>query len=175
MPASRLEPGQHPAFGNHLTNRSLWLPTHLEDPIERLYAAHETAADAKRDIVRRAGAQAEQWIEILPPFLVKRVGMVMRMIIRATQASGGVVISNVAGPRQPLYTESGMVENFISVGHMKFVAGLNVTVWSYGDNLNFGFYGCGRAIPDLWRVAHYVEGSFSELVVAAERRHSQAA
>jgi len=60
------------------------------------------------------------------------------------------------------------------VGHMKFVAGLDVTVWSYASNLDCGFYACREAVPDLWRIAG-VEDSMHELVCVTAATCARAA
>ena len=87
---------------------------------------------------------------------------------------GSVAISNVRGPSQPLTGPWGVVDNFVSVGHMKYSAGLNTTVWSYGDRLSFGFYACARALPDLPRLSAYVADEFELLVKAASREAARA-
>ena len=51
---------------------------------------------------------------------------------------------------------------------MKFMAGLNVTVWSYAGSLNFALYACARAVPDPWRLADHLSESFEELRKAAD-------
>jgi len=173
--ASTRTEAQRGTFGNRLTQRFLRLPTHLADPVERLLAAREQAAIAKRDIASLSGTQLEQWIAALPPFLVKRLGPTMRLVGRLTGVSGGVMVTSVAGPRKPLRAGPMPVENFISVGHMKYVAGLNVTVWSYADNLNFAIYACREAVPDAWRIADAIDESFAELAKAAEAERSRAA
>ena len=58
---------------------------------------------------------------------------------------------------------------------MKYSAGLNTTVWSYGGRLNFGFYACPRALPDLPRLSGYVADAFEELVKLASRETARAA
>ena len=75
----------------------------------------------------------------------------------------------MAGPREALHTRGGPVENFVSVGHMKYSAGLNSTVWSYAGNLNFGFYACPQAVPELGALSDAVAESFEELSKLAAR------
>jgi diacylglycerol O-acyltransferase len=166
---------QRGTFGNRITTCFLRLPTHVADPIERLRTAHEEAVVAKRKIATRRGAHLEQWIAALPPILVKRLGPTMRLAARLTRVSGGVIVSNVAGPRRALYAGTTPVENFVSVGHMKYVAGLNVTVWSYADKLNFAIYACREAVPDAWPIAEAIEESLRELLQATEAQRAHAA
>jgi len=166
---------QRGTFGNRVTTRFLRMPTHIADPAERLFAAHEQAGIAKRDIAAQGDGHLEQWIAALPPVVVKLLGPTMRLLARATGVSGGVVVSSVPGPSALLYAGTTPIENFISVGHMKYVAGLNVTVWSYADKLNFAIYACREAVPNVWRVAELIDESFAELVSATEAGRAHAA
>jgi diacylglycerol O-acyltransferase / wax synthase len=175
LAASIRTESQRGTFGNRVTTRFLRLPTHLADPAERLLASHAQAAIAKRHVAASRGLHLEEWIAVLPPVLVKRLGPAMRWIGRMTRVSGGVIVSSVAGPRKPLYAGPAAIENFVSVGHMKYVAGLNVTVWSYADKLNFAIYACRDAVPDAWPIAEAIDEAFAELVAAADLRRAQAA
>lgn len=167
MPASTRTEEQRGKFGNRVTVRFIGLPTHLADPQARIRFAHEQAVAAKRDIALHEGAQIEDWFELLPPWLWKMFSWGTRLVARATDVSGGIVVSSVPGPAAPLYAGSVPLENFISVGHMKFIAGLNVTAWSYDGKLNFGLYACRRSIPDLGHFADLLDASFAELSDAA--------
>jgi hypothetical protein len=69
----------------------------------------------------------------------------------------------------------GPIETLISVGHMKYMAGLNLTVWSYGDQLNVGLYTDAEVAPDLWRVSGCVNEAFEELCKAAAREDARVA
>ncbi len=168
MPAALGEEGAREGWGNRITNRSLALPTHLADPLERLRAVSQATTRIKADLAARAGANLEDWLRWLPPSAPKALSRAMRALVRVSpKSSAGVTISNVPGPRQTLYTLGGPVENFVSVGHMKYAAGLNMTFWSYADQLNVGLYTCGEACTDLWRVADCVNEAFEELLKAA--------
>jgi hypothetical protein len=61
-----------------------------------------------------------------------------------------VVISNVPGPRQPLYFSGAKLSNYIPVSTISDGVGLNITVHSYGDRLDFGLIACRELVPDLW-------------------------
>jgi len=78
-----------------------------------------------------------------------------------------LIVSNVRGPEEPLEGELGRVANFVSVGHLKNVLGLNITVWSYADHLNFALYACPVAVPDIEAVGRHLQDSFRELHLAA--------
>ncbi len=173
MPASIRRADEELLWGNRVTTRPLDLPTQIADPIARLRAVQHETARAKEELRLREGAHLEDWLRWLPPFAIKSLSGFMRAYVRwIPNFPGGCAISNVCGPAEPLTGPWGVVENFVSVGHMKFSAGLNTTVWSYGGQLNFGFYACARAVPDLPRLSRYVADAFEELVKAASHESS---
>jgi diacylglycerol O-acyltransferase / wax synthase len=176
MPASIRAPDELGRFGNRVTSRPIALPTHLADPVARLRAAAAATRDAKQRIARMRGTCLEDWMRFGPPSLTKLVGRGMRALVRLRpDLPGGVVVSSVKGPETPLCAPGGPIETLVSVGHVKYTAGLNVTVWSYADQLNFGLFACARAVPDLDHVAVRIAEAFAELRGAAGREHRAAA
>ena len=63
-----------------------------------------------------------------------------------------LVISNVPGPRQPLYVAGARLKHFYPVSTVTDGQGLNITVQSYLDTLDFGLVSCRELVPDLWHV-----------------------
>jgi hypothetical protein len=61
-----------------------------------------------------------------------------------------VVISNVPGPRHALYFAGARMTNYIPVSTITDDMGLNITVHSYLDRLDFGLISDRELIPDLW-------------------------
>jgi hypothetical protein len=61
-----------------------------------------------------------------------------------------VLISNVPGPRQPLYLAGAKMLHYYPVSTVTDGMGLNLTVQSYLDVLDFGLVSCRELVPDLW-------------------------
>jgi len=174
LPISTRSESEHGAWGNRVVSLSIALPTHRADPVARLHAAAQEGARAKAVLASRRGSFPEDWQSALPPVFTKVYGALIRLVARLRPClSGGVVVSNVRGPAQPLAAAGGSVENLVSVGHVKWVSGLNVTAWSYAGKLNLGLYACADAFPDLGRVAELLGESFEELVKAAARERAR--
>lgn len=167
LAASTRSAAQRGMFGNRLTSRLFWLPTDTSDSMERLRAAHRIGLSVKHDVALSQGAQFEQWMEVFPPLFLKIMSHGTRWLIRSLDMAGTIVVSTVRGPEHPLFAAAEPLENFISVGHMKFVAGLNFTVWSYADKLNFGMHACRTNVPDPWQLADDIDAAFAELLEAA--------
>ena len=68
------------------------------------------------------------------------------------QSPVNVIVSNVPGPRQPLYFSGAQLEQYIPVSTIAEGMGLNITVHSYLDELTFGLISCRELVPDLWKM-----------------------
>lgn len=63
-----------------------------------------------------------------------------------------VVVSNVPGPREPLYFAGAKLDHYIPVSTISNGVGLNITVHSYEDRLDFGLVADRDLVPDLWEL-----------------------
>lgn len=150
----------HHLWGTSATNRTLALPTHLADPLERLREA-QAQTRAVRDSVDSRPVQREEWFDLAPAVMLRPMLRFARVMGR--WMNGAVIVSNVMGPHEKRYIGSTGIENFISCGHLKYVAGLNITVWSYASMLNFAVYGCARTLHDAEQFTERLEAAFEEL------------
>ena len=83
--------------------------------------------------------------------------------------NSNLVISNVPGPRELLANEgSGELSALYSGGVLGEGMALNVTVWSYVDQLNFSALACAKAMPDLRLLTDAIPQALMELQLAAE-------
>jgi len=67
-----------------------------------------------------------------------------------------LVISNVAGPRVPLYLAGAKMLEYFPVSIIVHGLALNITVHSYLDRLDFGLIACPDAVPDLTELVNYL-------------------
>src|SRR4029079_13877045 len=115
------------------------------------------------------GADAlTDWAEFMAPALAGRAA---RLYSRTRMADRhrplfNVTISNVPGHAFPLYSIGArMVANF-PVGPIMDGAGLNMTVMSSLDQLDFGLQACPDVLPDVWSLAAGLQHALEELVEA---------
>jgi hypothetical protein len=78
-----------------------------------------------------------------------------------------LVISNVPGPPFPLYFAGAKLVGLNPLGPIFDGSGLNVTVLSYVDNIDWGFIACRELMPDLWDLAEAIPDSQAEVLKAA--------
>ena len=127
------------------------LRTDVDDPVERLPRAATAAAGSKAEFGITKGARLENWIEVMPLPLLRMLGRMFDRIKRlGGPSSENLIVSNVPGPRAPLYAGDAKMTAFYSVGPLNIGVGLNITVWSYVDQLNFSLSLVARRCPEQY-------------------------
>jgi hypothetical protein len=107
----------------------------------------------------------EDWFDFAPPIILTPMLRLTRLV--GQKVACGVIVSDVKGPKEKRYIGGIGIENLISCGHLKYAAGVNITVWSYNKMLNFAVYGCSRTLPDAELLTQRIQSSFDELRAAA--------
>ncbi len=129
------------------------LPTNCADPLERVALCREAMAAAKRQLEL---VPAETLIDVTqtssPLVAVAALRLVSRMSSRINLPAN-LTISNVPGPRQPLYFAGAKLDAYIPVSIVTDGMGLNITVHSYLDRLDFGIIAARELVPDVWDMA----------------------
>ncbi len=74
-----------------------------------------------------------------------------------------LVISNVPGPRQPLWMQGAKLDAAYPLSIPTVGQALNITVTSYVDSMEFGLTGCRRHVPHLQRLLGHLETSLADL------------
>jgi len=128
------------------------LPTNCADPIERLRRCHEAMQEAKHQMDVLPAEDIAELAQVAPP-LAATAAMRLQQRLRLADRVNlpmNVVISNVPGPRSALYFAGAKMTNYIPVSTIADDMGLNITVHSYLDRLDFGLIADRELVPDLW-------------------------
>jgi WS/DGAT/MGAT family acyltransferase len=144
------------------------LPTNIADPIERVHAVHATMEQAKANFDLIPADVLVDLSALAPPALAMRA-MRMASSMRIADRMNppvNLVISNVPGPRQPLYMGGALLKHYYPVSTVVDGQGLNVTVMSYRDTLDIGLVACRELVPDLWHVVDLFVDAIDELFKA---------
>jgi len=128
------------------------IPTNCSDPLERLRRCHEAMNEAKLQMDVLPAEDIAELAQVAPPLAATaamRLQSRLRLADRVTLPMN-VVISNVPGPRHALYFAGAKMTNYIPVSMIADDMGLNITVHSYLDRLEFGLIADRELVPDLW-------------------------
>ena len=156
-------------FGNRISSMFAALPVELPDAFDRLEAVARSMSVAKSMHEEVGGSTLEDWAEVAAPALFSRA---MRFYSRLRMGERlrpviNLVMSNVPGPPFPLYFAGARVVAIHPFGPIFDDCGLNVTVLSYQDHIDFGFLASRDLVPDVAQLAADVSDALDELKKAA--------
>ncbi len=154
---------------NKVATMGATLATDIDDPIERMQAIYASTQSAK-ELTEAIRARKIQSVgEVAPPLL-------LNLASRAVWASNitdrvprvaNVVVSNVPGPPFPIYSCGAKVSGIYAASVLLAFAGLNITLFSYIDRLDFGLTSDPDLLEDPWEIADGIKDALAELMEAA--------
>jgi len=154
---------------NKVSAMFVQLPSHLDDPLDRLRAIHEGTKGAKEEHKALGATTLQNWAEHATPNVfaaAARLYTGMRLADRHRPVAN-LVISNVPGPDFPLYLGGSTLLGMFPLGPVMDGMGLNITIMSYMGVLYWGLASDSRAVPRLWDVASAIPHALTELMEAA--------
>lgn len=127
------------------------IPTNLADPLERVGAINASMNSAKKQHDLLPAEMVLDIAQLAPPALAARASKLASRFKVADRVNSpvNIVISNVPGPRSPLYFDGAQMMHFYPVSIVTDGQGLNITVQSYCDQLDVGLIAARNLVPDL--------------------------
>ncbi len=150
--------------GNRFTGVMMPVPIDVDEPLERVRKAHDDAVQAKETNALIGPELISRWSNYLPPAGIEA----LFKWLSSKDGQNKVLnlnISNVPGPREYGRVGGAMVTEIYSVGPLTAGSGINITVWSYVDQLNIS------VITDLQSVqdAHEITSAMVDELVDIRR------
>lgn len=152
--------------GNYFTGVMMTVPIQLDDPVERVRAVHEAAVEAKETHHLMGPELVSRWSAYFPPRPAERLFHWLAEKDGQNKVLN-LPISNVPGPRQPGRVGGALVTEIYSVGPLTTGSGLNITVWSYVDQLNISVLSDGATLDDPHELTDAMVEAFIEIRAAA--------
>ena len=166
VPVSIRTGNEEDSYQNRVSALFANLHTDEKDPADRLNAISASMKAAKEMHAAVPAERLTDFAQFAPPAVAARA---MRLYQRTRVADRmnppfNLVISNVPGPNQPLYSAGARLEHFYPVSTIVDGQGLNMTVQSYNGSMDFGFLACRKLVPDLWDLKGYLLDAVQELL-----------
>jgi len=167
VPVSMRADGDHDV-GTKVAAMFASLATDRADPLERLAAIAEGTRSAKEMQQALAAEKIMGISEMAPPALIDLASRMYTLagLDRGIPPVMNTIISNVPGPSFPIWCAGSPVEALYPMGPLLYGCGLNITVFSYRDQVDVGFLVCPELVPHPWRLAAGVEAAMEELSAA---------
>jgi WS/DGAT/MGAT family acyltransferase len=153
---------------NQVSAMLVGLPVDEPDPLRRLARIAAGTKDAK-ERHGALGATALQQVAELAPAALSSLAARLYTRMRAAdhhRPIWNVVVSNVPGPRFPLYLAGARVEAMYPLGPVHEMNGLNITLFSYEQQVFVGLNADRELLGDVERVAAALPAALRELDVA---------
>jgi diacylglycerol O-acyltransferase / wax synthase len=150
--------------GNATGTIMVGLGTDLADAGQRLESIHTSVERGKEGLASMSPTQ------ILAMSAVGLTPLVLLPMLRMqglTRPPFNLVISNVPGPRNPLYLNGARLTGNYPLSVPFHGQALNITCLSYDGMMNFGLTGCRRTAPHLQRLLLHLDDELNALEQAA--------
>ncbi|CAB5107085.1 Wax ester synthase/acyl-CoA:diacylglycerol acyltransferase [Olavius algarvensis associated proteobacterium Delta 3] len=157
VPINIRKPGTEFELGNKFSLVFLPLPVHLADPILRLKEVKRRMDQLKSSPDPYINFALLSAMGYLPPVLAKRAAALF-----GNKASG--VLTNVPGPRQPLYFAGQKIENFMFWVPRSGQIGLGISIFSYDGKVTVGVASDEGLMPDPEVLLDGFEEEFNTLL-----------
>jgi WS/DGAT/MGAT family acyltransferase len=172
-----LRPEGDARINNQVSMLLMQLATDEDDPAERMRAIVRASAKMKRTMSNVKSVLPTDFPSLGVPWLMSAAVSVYgrARLADSLPPLANVVVSNVPGPRVPMYLAGARMTTNFPVSIVTHGLALNVTVQSYDGALDFGIVACRRAVPDIGLFAACLLEAHNELAAAAHRIAAPAA
>jgi diacylglycerol O-acyltransferase len=153
-------------FGNRVSTMIVPIPTDEPDPRHRLVRTHDLLRSAKDHHQALPASLLTDATAFIPPALAARSARTtVSLLGRLKRPPVNLIISNVPGPPIPLYCAGAALQALYPVSAIVDGVGLNITVLSYRDHVDFGIIADREQIDDAgaWTLWERIRGALDEL------------
>lgn len=155
-----VRPADADELGNAVSAVICNLGTEIADPAERLRTIRASMAEGKAMLKGMTFHQIMGYTMFVFGPMIAPALFDLKQILRP---AFNVVISNVPGPRKPLYWHGARLEGIYPISIVVHGMAVNITVTSYVDSLDFGITACRRSVPSVQRLIDYLADALEEL------------
>jgi len=150
-------------LGNQVGSMMIGWATDLADPIERLQKIHENTAHAKEMSEALRAREIQAMGDTVSPAVLNLAYRMLSAASATVPLAANATVSNVPGPPIPIYLAGGRIEATYPVSIIMPGMGLNITVISYVDRVDFGFTVDPDLVPDPWYLSDGIPIALEEL------------
>jgi diacylglycerol O-acyltransferase / wax synthase len=147
-------------WGNRISMMIVPIPTNEPDPRRRLERTHQLLRSAKERHSALPASLLTDATAFIPPAVSALAARNTVDILSRTRPPLNLVISNVPGPRTSLYCAGAELLANFPISVIVDGVGLNMTVVSYKNRVDFGIVGDREQIDDAW---DFFEGAANAL------------
>ncbi|MFW2077204.1 wax ester/triacylglycerol synthase family O-acyltransferase [Acinetobacter sp. ULE_I010] len=145
-------------MSNRITMILANLGTDKEQPEERLEIIRRSVLHSKNRFKRMSSDQILNY----SAFVFGPAGFNIASGMMPKNQAFNVIISNVPGPREPLYWNGAKLDALYPASIVLDGQALNITMTSYLDKLEVGLTGCRKSLPKLQNLLTHLENEIQK-------------
>ena len=145
-------------MSNRITMILANLGTNKELPEERLEIIRRSVQNSKTRFKRMNSDQILNY----SAFVYGLAGLNIASGMMPKRQAFNVIISNVPGPREPLYWNGAKLDALYPASIVLDGQALNITMTSYLDKLEVGLTGCRKSLPKLQNLLTHLENEIQK-------------
>ncbi len=157
VPVNIRKPGTELDLGNRFSLVFLSLPIYIEDPVLRLREVKRRMDKLKKGPDAYVGFGFLSAMGKLPVDVARRMAMLF-----ANKASG--VLTNVPGPKEPLFFSGQKISNLMFWVPRSGQAGLGISILSYAGKVTVGIAADANRMPDPEKLLEGFEDEFKAML-----------
>jgi diacylglycerol O-acyltransferase len=172
VPISVRDDGAEGAFGNRIAMMIPPVFSNEPDPVARVRRTHDAMRAAKERHRAVPATLLQDANHFIPPVLLARAARTTALYAtspRRKGAAANLLISNIPGSRDPQYLAGARLHAHYPLSAIFHGFGLNVTIVSYGDQVDWGVVADPDQVGDAWPLAEALAGAQRELLAACDR------
>ncbi len=162
VPVSLREAGDVDS-GNAVSAISADLATNIKDPAKRI-AAIKASTQAGKDFFK---GLSNNEIMLVSAIMQAPAAVLMPLGLASRFPAVNIAISNVPGIRETMYFNGARMDGSYPASIVAEGMALNITLVTYGENVDFGITACRRSVPHVQRLIDYMEDALVDLEDAA--------
>jgi diacylglycerol O-acyltransferase len=159
VPVNRRELDKAGVLGNGISFLFVDLPCDEPDASRRLRTIHAAMRDRKADGEPQGGESVLGAVAHAPHVVQHVVSRLM-----ASPRAFNLVVSNIPGPRDPLYMLGCALEEVYPVVPLADRHAISIGLTTIGDGAFFGIYADPESVPEVEELARFIDESIDELL-----------
>ncbi len=148
--------------GNAVAFITADLGTNERDPAKRIQVIKDSMMAGKKQLQGMSAREVQVYTAITnaPMLILTLAGLASKFPAFST------VISNVPGPRQPLYWNGARLDGMYPLSIPFDGFAVNITLVSNNDMLDFGIVACRHSVPQIQHLIGHMDTALQELELA---------